>query len=95
MKSFPFLFEVTIFWYDNDEKKGHTEKYAGVGSCNSFTDAMRQIEQKYGEEIVSIDNLTSIGECEYTEQTIIPIKKEWVSNFINEDSMFWNETEIK
>ena len=95
MRSFPFLFEVTIFWYDDGEKKGHTEKHAGVGSCNSFTDAMRQIEQKYGEEIVSIDNLTSIGEYENTEQTIIPIKKEWVSNFINEDSMLWNETEIE
>lgn len=95
MRSFPFLFEVTTCWYDDEEKQCYTEKHAGVGSCNSFTDAMRQIEQKYGEEIVSIDNLTSIGEYEDTEQTIIPIKKIWVSNFINEDSMLWKEEVIK
>lgn len=93
--SFPFIFEATIFWYDDIERKGHTEKVAGVGSCTDFTDAMKQIEQKYRNELVSIERLESIGEQESSKKTIIPIKREWVSSFIEEDGYFnWVE-EIK
>lgn len=93
--SFPFVFEATIFWYDDIERVAHTEKVAGVGSCTDFTNAMKQIEQRYKDELVSIERLESIGEQELFKQTIIPIKREWVSSFIEEDGFFdWVE-EIK
>jgi len=92
--SFPFIFEATIFWYDDIERKGHTEKVAGVGSCTDFTNAMKQIEQRYKNELVSIERLESIGEQEPFKQTIIPIKREWVSSFVEEDCFDWVE-EIK
>ena len=91
MKSFPFIYEVTLFWYDYEEKVGHTLKTAGVGSCINYTNAMKQIEDKYGEELVSIERLESIGEYENTPQTIIPIKTEWVQNFIKENNFDWQK----
>ena len=91
MKSFPFIYEATLFWYDNEKKIEHTSKVAGVGSCTSFTNAMEQIENNYGEELISIERLESIGEYESTPQTIIPIKREWVQSFIKEDSFEWHE----
>ena len=91
MKSFPFIFEATLFYYDYEDGKGHTYKVAGVGSCNSLTDAMKQIENRYGTELVSIEKLESIGEEENFIQTIVPIKIEWVPAFIKEDAFDWRE----
>ena len=91
MKSFPFVFEATLFYYDYEDGKGHTYKVAGVGSCTSFTNAMKQIENKYGTELVSIEKLESIGEKENFIQTIIPIKQEWVPAFIKEDAFSWQK----
>ena len=93
MKSFPFVFEATLFDYDYDDRKGYTYKVAGVGSCTSFTDAMMQIENKYKTELVSIEKLESIGEEENSLQTVIPIKRKWVSSFLKEDSFDWAEEE--
>lgn len=90
-KSFPFIFEATLF--DYDDGKCHTYKVAGVGSCTSFTDAVMQIENKYKTELVSIEKLNSIGEEEDSLQTIIPIKREWVSSFLKEDGFGWIEEE--
>lgn len=91
MKSFPFVFEATLFYYDYDDGKGHTYKVAGVGSCTSFTDAMKQIENTYGTELVSIERLESIGEEENSIQVIIPIKQEWIPAFIKEDTFNWQK----
>lgn len=91
MKSFPFVFKATLFYYDHDDEKGHTYEVAGVGSCTSFTDAMKQIENKYGTELVSIEKLESIGEEENSVEIIIPIKQEWIPMFIKEDAFSWQK----
>lgn len=91
MRSFPFIFEATLFDYDNMDKESHTYKVAGVGSCKSYTDAMNQIETRYKDELVSIEKLQDIGEWEPTEQSIIPIKREWVPAFLNEHAFDWGE----
>ena len=91
MKSFPFIYEVTLSWYDNEKRIGHILKVAGVGSCTNYTNAMKQIEDKYGDELASIERLESIGEYESTPQTVIPIKREWVQSFIKEDNFNWQE----
>ena len=91
MKSFPFIFEATLFYYDDMNKESHIYKVAGVGSCKNYTDAMNQIETRYKDELVSIEKLQSIGEWESTEQSIIPIKREWVTAFLNEDAFDWTE----
>lgn len=91
MKSFPFIFEATISYYDDVDKESHTYKIAGVGSCKNYTDAMNQIETRYKDELVSIEKLQDIGEWESTEQSIIPIKREWVTDFLNGDYFDWME----
>ena len=91
MKSFPFIFEATISYYDDQFRVYHTYKIAGVGSCKSYTDAMNQIETRYKDELVSIEKLQGIGEWESTEQSIIPIKREWVPAFLHEDAFDWEE----
>lgn len=90
MKSFPFVFEATLFYYDYEDGKGHTYKVAGVGSCTSFTDAMKQIENRY-ETLISIEKLEGIGEEENFTQTIVPIKREWIPALIKEDAFDWRE----
>lgn len=73
MNHFPFVYQATVYWYEDGETSNY--RIAGVGFCDSFTDAMRQIEEREGETLVSIEYLELIGE---RDETIIDIPPSWV-----------------
>ena len=50
-----YPFSYIAYGYSHDENK-HYEQ-CGLGICDSFTDAFCQIEQRYGNELISIKHL--------------------------------------
>ena len=73
MNHFPFVYQATVFWYEDDKSSNY--RIAGLGFCEDFTDAMRQIEEREGDALVSIEYLELIGE---RDETIIDIPPAWV-----------------
>lgn len=79
---YPFIYQATIAWYDNSEQKSHHYRIAGLGFCDSYTDAVQQIEEREGETLESIEHLEIIGE---KGDTIIEISPRLVRPIIDFD----------
>ena len=67
--TYPFIYQATISWYEISEHKSHHYRIAGLGFCDSYTDAIQQIEKREGDTLESIEHLEIIGE---KNETIIP-----------------------
>ena len=81
MPNYPFVYQATIAWYE-DGKSSHY-RVAGVGFCSSFADATRQIEEREGENLESIEHLEMIGD---RDETLIQIHPGWVRPLIDTES---------
>ena len=57
-----FIYQATVCWYDEDDRKNHHYRIAGLGFCENFTDAIRQIEDYEGDNLESIEHLELLGE---------------------------------
>lgn len=79
---YPFIYQATVAWYDNSEQKSHHYRIAGLGFCDSYTDAIQQIEEREGETLESIEHLEIIGE---KGDTIIEISPRLVRSIIDFD----------
>lgn len=75
MNHYPFVYQATVFWMDDNEP--HNYRIAGVGFCEDFTDAMRQIEESEKDTLVSIEYLELIGD---RDDNIIEIPPAWVKS---------------
>lgn len=77
---YPFVYQATVFWCEpDDDYKVHHYRIAGLGFCDSYTDAVAQIEAREGEYLESIEHLELIGE---RDETIIEISPTWVRPII-------------
>lgn len=79
---YPFIYQATVAWYDNSEQKSYHYRIAGLGFCDSYTDAVRQIEEREGETLETIEHLEIIGE---KGDTIIEIPPRLVRPIIDFD----------
>lgn len=76
---YPFVYQATVAWYDGESNH---YRIAGVGFCESFTDAVRQLEEKEGETLQCIEHLEIIGE---KDETLIDIHPNWVRSLCEDD----------
>jgi len=81
-KRFPFTFTIESGYWNKDKAKWIASIESGMGICYNFTDAVAQIENFYGEELVKINNLTLLEEGD-----LIFMEPEWI-NAIEKD-LFW------
>ena len=81
---FAFVYQATITWYDIDDGESRHYRIAGLGFCTDFTDAVRQIEEKEGDTLESIEHLELLGE---KGDTIIEIPSAWVKRIIDRDPL--------
>ena len=74
MMNYPYTFIVNDYHHD------HNTYYeqSGVGVCSSFADASTQIEQRYGDELVSIKHL-----CLHDADTVINVPRETLKQIID------------
>lgn len=57
MKSYPFVYKIKVFIFEEEET------HYGVGFCSSFADAASKIEQSYSfDELISIEHLELLEE---------------------------------
>lgn len=57
---FAFIYQATVCWAEDG--KTHHYRIAGLGFCEDFTDAIRQIEAREGDNLDSIEHLELLGE---------------------------------
>lgn len=76
---FAFVYQATVAWYDADEGKSCHYRIAGLGFCEDFTDAVRQIEEKEGNILESIEHIELLGE---KGDTLIDIPSKFVRPLI-------------
>ena len=81
---FAFVYQATVAWYDADEGKSRHYRIAGLGFCTDFTDAVRQIEEKEGDTLESIEHLELLGD---NGDTLIEIPSPWVKRLIDRDPL--------
>ena len=74
MNHYPFVYQATVFWYEDGET--HHYRIAGVGFCDSYTDAVQQIEEREKEYLESIEYLELFDES--SGDSIIEIPSAWV-----------------
>lgn len=74
MMSYPYTFIVNGY---NHDRNTYYEQ-CGVGVCSSFADASTQIEQRYGDELVSIKHL-----CLHDADIVINVPKETLKQIID------------
>lgn len=80
--TYPFIYQATVAWYETSEQKTHHYRIAGLGFCDSYTDAIQQIEKREGDTLESIEHLEIIGE---KNETIIEIPPRLVRPLIDYD----------
>lgn len=57
---FAFIYQATVCWTEEGETRHY--RIAGLGFCEDFTDAIRQIEASEGDALDSIEHLELLGE---------------------------------
>lgn len=77
---YPFSFEIETGYYDENKGKWRAYINSGMGICENFTDAAKQIEHYFGEELVSINHLTLLG-----DGTLIFMELEWIKEIEKDD----------
>ena len=77
---FAFVYQATICWYEDGES--HHYRIAGLGFCTDFTDAVRQLEEKEGDTLESIEHIELLGE---KGDTLIDIPSKFVRPLIERD----------
>ena len=78
MAHYPFVFQATVGWMEDAEYKHY--RIAGIGFCEDYTDAVRQIEAREGDCLDSIEHVEIIGE---RNDTIVEIDPDWVRPLID------------
>lgn len=53
-----YIFDITTYETTDDYKR-----YTGLGFADSFAEAMRQLEDMYGDEMVTVNHLELIDSC--------------------------------
>ena len=81
-KRFPFTFTIESGYWDEDKRAWIASIDSGMGVCESFTEAVAQIEKFYGDELVAIKNLTLLE-----EDDLIFMEPEWIEAI--EKDEFW------
>ena len=83
-KNYPFVYKATLIWNDGPpDFEVHHYRTAGVGFCEDFTDAMRQIESRESDALESIEHLELLEEC---NEKIIEVPSAWIKALITTDS---------
>ena len=77
---FPFVYQATLCWWDEETHSNKHYRIAGLGFCSSYTDAVAQIEKREGKDLESIEHVEIIGE---RDETIIEISPDWVPSFLH------------
>lgn len=88
MDHFPFVYQILVCSYDCDKGQTLRHRCAGVGFAENYTDALRQIEEKEGDDLECIEHLELIGDG---DQNIIDIDPKWVPALIHDEDLFWGE----
>lgn len=81
-KRFPFTFTIESGYWDEDKRTWVASIDSGMGFCYNFTDAVNQIEEFYGEELVAINSLILLE-----EDNLIFMEPEWIEAILKDD--FW------
>jgi len=79
---YPFVAQYTVAVFDEEEKVMRHYHHSCLGFCESFTDAVAQIEETEGfGELESINHLEIFDE----ESHLIEIDPNWVDEIIKRD----------
>ena len=73
--TFPFSFKA-IGYMDGDNKY---YEQCGMSLCNGYADAVRRIEEHFGDELVAIKHIEI-----FEEHAVIPMSKETVNDIVAE-----------
>jgi hypothetical protein len=80
MAKYPFGYQVVAYMGDTFDSELPYILDSGMGICGSYTDAMSQIEEYYGTDLISIKYLELYAEC-----SLIPMPMSSVVNFAESD----------
>ncbi len=79
---YPFVAQYTVAVFDEEEGVMRHYHHSCIGFCDSFADAVAQIELTEGfRELESINHLEIFD----TESSLIEIDPNWVDDFIKRD----------
>ena len=88
MNHYPFVYQIIVCYYDADKGQNLRHRCAGVGFADSYTDAVKQIEDSEGDDLECIEHVEMIGD---RDQTLIEIDPKWVPDLIHNEDLFWGE----
>ena len=80
MAKYPFGYQVIAYMGDTFDTELSYILDSGMGMCTSYTDAMSQIEDYFGTDLVSIKYLELYAEC-----SLIPMPMSSVKNYAESD----------
>lgn len=80
MAKYPFGYQVVAYMGDTFDSELYYILESGMGMCTSYTDAMSQIEECFGTDLVSIKYLEL-----YEESSLIPMPMSSVVNYAESD----------
>lgn len=80
MAKYPFGYQVVAYMGDTFDSELQYILESGMGICTSYTDAMSQIEDYFGMDLVSIKYLEL-----YADSSLIPMPMSSVKNFAESD----------
>lgn len=80
-KRFPFAFTIESGYWDEDKRAWIASIDSGMGICESFTDAVAQIERFYGDELIAINSLIL-----QEEDDLIFMEPEWIEAIQKDES---------
>lgn len=80
MAKYPFGYQVVAYMGDAFDSELQYILESGMGMCTSYTDAMSQIEDYFGTDLISIKYLELYAEC-----SLIPMPISAVTSFAESD----------
>jgi hypothetical protein len=80
MAKYPFGYQVIAYMGDTFDSELQYVLESGMGMCTSYTDAMSQIEDYFGTDLISIKYLELYAEC-----SLIPMPMSAVTSFAESD----------
>ena len=80
MAKYPFGYQVIAYMGDTFDSELQYILESGMGMCTSYTDAMSQIEDYFGTDLISIKYLELYAEC-----SLIPMPMSSVKNYAESD----------
>ena len=80
MAKYPFGYQVVAYMGDTFDSELQYILESGMGICTSYTDAMSQIEDYFGTDLISIKYLELYAEC-----SLIPMPMSSVVSFAESD----------